>query len=70
MNSSENKPEQNPAHWAWGMFYFNRNDPRVFVDKPNPEYGITLNFAHPKTYGFLLILFLFFGFIVYMIGRK
>lgn len=70
MNSLEKKPEQNPAHWTWGMFYFNRNDPRVFVDKPNPNYGTTVNFARPRTYLFLLLAILFFGFVVWMIEHK
>lgn len=66
----ENKPEQDRKNWIWGMFYFNPNDPRVFVDKPNPNYGITMNFARPKAYGFLLLLSGFFGFVLWMIGRK
>ncbi|MBS1534298.1 MAG: hypothetical protein JST78_04405 [Bacteroidetes bacterium] len=69
MNSSD-KPELNTKNWIWSLFYFNKNDQRIFVDKPNPNDGITLNFAQPKTYGFLLLVFAFFGFILYMIERK
>ncbi len=32
--------------------------------------GTTLNFAHSKSYGILLLTFSFFGFIVYMITHN
>ncbi|WP_284651852.1 DUF5808 domain-containing protein [Flavobacterium terrisoli] len=57
-------------NWKFGLFYFNKEDQRVFVEKPNPNYGITLNFANPKAYVALLLAALFFGFIVYMITKK
>lgn len=40
-------------YWKGGLFYFNRNDPSVFVEK---RFGIgyTLNFAHPI--GYLIII--------------
>lgn len=59
-----------PKNWKWGIFYFNKKDKRIFVDKPNPNLGTTLNFAHPKSYLVLLIAILFFGFIVFMITKK
>lgn len=62
--------EQDPKNWKLGNFYFNKKDKRVFVEKPNPEDGITVNFASPKTYLILLISCLFFGFILYMINKN
>lgn len=44
----------NPDHYKWGLFYFNREDPRVIVPKINKWMGWTLNFASPFSY--LLIL--------------
>jgi len=40
-------------YWKGGLFYFNRNDPSIFVEK---RFGVgwTLNFANPK--GYLLVL--------------
>lgn len=40
------------SHWKGGLFYFNKNDPSIFVEK---RFGIgwTLNFANPI--GYLLI---------------
>lgn len=58
----------NPKYWKiFGLFYYNKEDDRLIVDKPNPNYGTTLNFAHRKSYIFLLIMFAFFGFVGYMI---
>lgn len=40
-------------YWKGGLFYFNKNDPSIFVEK---RFGVgwTLNFANPK--GYLLVL--------------
>ncbi len=62
---------KNPKYWKLkGLFYYNKEDERIMVDKQNPNYGTTLNFAHKKAYLFLLLIFVFFGFIVYMITKK
>jgi uncharacterized membrane protein len=39
-----------PGNYKWGLFYFNREDPRVFIPKRNPGFGWTLNFASPFSY--------------------
>lgn len=41
------------AYWKGGLFYFNKNDPSIFVEK---RFGVgwTLNFANPL--GYLLVL--------------
>jgi uncharacterized membrane protein len=57
-------------NWKWGSLYFNKNDKRIFIEKPDPAYGFTLNFANPKSYLVILIATLFFGFIVYMITKN
>ena len=68
----KNKPSNRdePSHYKWRLFYYNKNDKRIFVDKPNPSYGTTLNFANPKAYLVLLIAALFFGFILYKVSGK
>lgn len=40
-------------YWKGGLFYFNKNDPSIFVEK---RFGVgwTLNFANPK--GYLIII--------------
>lgn len=62
---------KNPKYWKLkGLIYYNKEDERIIVDKRNPKYGTTLNFAHPKSYFVLLLALVFFGFIVFMITRK
>lgn len=38
--------------WKWGLFYVNKNDPAILVEK-RVGIGWTFNFAHPGTYFFL-----------------
>jgi uncharacterized membrane protein len=61
--------EQNQWHndsknWKLGLFYFNKNDERVFVEKRITWTGITLNFANPKSYLVVAVAIWFFGFIL------
>lgn len=49
----------NPDNWKWGVFYYNKNDDRLFVPKRIPELGVTINFAHPYSRLTSLIIFLF-----------
>ncbi|WP_396145678.1 DUF5808 domain-containing protein [Flavobacterium sp.] len=59
---------KDPNNWKWGLFYYNKEDNRLLVDKRNPNLGATINFAHPKSYLFLIGMACFFGFIIYMIS--
>jgi uncharacterized membrane protein len=70
-----NKEQEDSWHkdsknWKLGIFYCNKNDKRVFIDKRNPNFGTTLNFGNPKAYPAIFLALLFFGFIVYMITTK
>jgi uncharacterized membrane protein len=65
-----NSWHKNKKNWKLGIFYFNKEDKRLIVDKPNPNYGSTLNFANKKSYSFLILCMIFFGFIVYMITQN
>lgn len=57
--TSPASPNDADEYWKAGMFYYNRNDPALFVPK---RFGIgtTLNFGHPKalaiTIGFILFI--------------
>lgn len=45
--------------WIGGIFYFNPDDPRIFVPKKIKWLGWTLNFAHPVSIvivGIILII--------------
>ena len=41
-------------YWKWGLFYCCRKDPRKVV-ATKLRLGITLNLAHPSTYGAVLL---------------
>lgn len=58
---------KNPKNWKWKLFYYNKEDHRLIVDKPNPNFGSTFNFAHPKSYLFFVGMASFFGFVIFMI---
>ena len=49
-------PTQNPENYKWNTFYFNRNDPRVFVQKRLPMMGFGLNFARSESYAVIIIM--------------
>jgi uncharacterized membrane protein len=67
----EDSFHKDPKNWKFfGAFYYCKADRRLVIDKPNPNYGTTLNFAHPKSYLFLGLCLLFFGFVGYMITRN
>ena len=41
------EPTYDDANWEWGIFYFCRDDKRMFPPKPNGM-GWTINFANAK----------------------
>ena len=64
------KWKKDPNNWIWGIFYFNKEDKRLFVSKKAEWRGMTLNFANPKWILFMIGFVLFYSFIAYMISRK
>lgn len=36
-----------PNNWKWGVFYFNKDDKRIFPPKKIKLLGWTVNFANP-----------------------
>ena len=54
-----NEWHQDLSNWKWGMFYVNKQDPRVWLPKRNPVMGWTLNFAHRSSYWWLFGLTIF-----------
>ncbi|MGH9430637.1 MAG: DUF5808 domain-containing protein [Terriglobia bacterium] len=49
------KSRQNRRYWKAGMFYVNREDPSIFVEKIEGV-GYTLNFGHPAAWLFFAVL--------------
>lgn len=60
--SSHNNDWNSDEFWIWGIFYYNKDDKRLFPPKRNPWMGYTTNFANPKS---VLALF---AFIVFLLG--
>ncbi len=38
---------KDPSNWKWGLFYYNKNDKRIFPPKRMATFGWTVNFANP-----------------------
>jgi uncharacterized membrane protein len=49
---------QNPNCWKLGIFYFNKEDKRIFPPKRIKQMGWTINFAHWQAWFILFIIFL------------
>ncbi|MES2679838.1 MAG: DUF5808 domain-containing protein [Bacteroidota bacterium] len=45
----EDQWRKDPSKWIWGLFYFNRDDKRLFPPKKQPFMGWTVNFANPNS---------------------
>ena len=64
------RPEQNPEHWKWGIFYYNKDDKRIFPPKRNPAFGWTVNFANPKSVFVLILMSIAFYLLIHFIESK
>ncbi|MGZ3864161.1 MAG: DUF5808 domain-containing protein [Bacteroidia bacterium] len=50
MEQGDKKPDlwnNDPSKWVFGIFYFNKDDKRIFPPKRLPFLGWTINFANP-----------------------
>ena len=56
--------------WIWGIFYYNKEDSRIFPPKRIPWMGWTVNFANWKSIAALIAMLAFFCFVVFMIYRS
>ena len=70
MSKPYNDWQDNNDYWIWGIFYYNKEDKRLFPPKRNPWMGFTTNFANPKSVLALLVFMAFFVFVIAMIERK
>jgi uncharacterized membrane protein len=70
MSKPYNDWQDNNDYWIWGIFYYNKEDKRLFPPKRNPWMGFTTNFANPKSVLALVLFLAFFLFIIAMIDKK
>jgi len=61
---------KDPNNWILGIFYYNKEDLRVFPPKKNEDMGSTINFANPKSILALLMAMAFFGMVIFFILNK
>lgn len=47
-----------PSKWILGVFYYNKDDKRIFPPKRIPWMGWTINFANPYSILFMIGLIL------------
>ncbi|WP_225872663.1 DUF5808 domain-containing protein [Pedobacter frigoris] len=59
-------------YWKLGLFYYNPDDPAVFVEK-RFGIGFDFNWAHRKSYYYLIMILcgtiLFTGLVTYLVGK-
>lgn len=64
------KWKKDPNNWIWGLFYFNKDDKRLFVSKKIEWMGTTLNFANKNWIIHMVLFISFFSFVLFMILRN
>jgi uncharacterized membrane protein len=52
----QNKWQNDPDKWVWGIFYYNPEDSRLFPPKRIKELGWTINFANPNAVFLVIVL--------------
>ena len=69
--SEETKKQwhQDPNNWIWGLFYYNKEDKRIFPPKRIAWMGWTVNFANPKSVSALLVI-LFLAAIIVLLQKQ
>ncbi|MDB5228587.1 MAG: hypothetical protein JWN78_2780 [Bacteroidota bacterium] len=62
-----NMSEDNDKYYKWYIFYYNPEDPRLFVPKRIAWTGWSLNFANPYAYLVLAISLFILGLTSYFL---
>lgn len=61
------KWSEDPSNWKWGMFYYCREDQRIFPPKRIPWMGWTINFANTKSViAFIVLLIIALGLTLFL----
>lgn len=62
---TKEKWHNDPDNWIWGVFYYCKEDPRIFPPKRIEWMGWTINFANPRSVLAFLGIMAFFIFLLY-----
>ena len=65
--TDQNFDHKESKYWKWGLFYYNKQDKRIFPPKRQEWMGWTVNFANPKSILAFLIFFVLILSFVYFI---
>ncbi len=57
-----NSVDKEPSHWKFGLFYYNKEDKRIFPPK-RFGFGWTVNFANPLSVSVFLLILIIIGLI-------
>lgn len=57
-----NNVDKESSHWKFGLFYYNKEDKRIFSPK-RFELGWTVNFANPLSVSVFLLILIIIGLI-------
>lgn len=55
-----NSVDKEPSHWKFGLFYYNKQDKRIFPPK-RFGFGWTINFANPLSVSAFLLILMIIG---------
>lgn len=61
-NNAENqdKWQNDPEKWIWGIFYYNTEDNRLFPPKKIKQLGWTINFGNPNSVFLIIVIIAIF----------
>lgn len=62
-------PDNDSQHWKFGLFYYNKEDKRLFPPK-RYGWGWTVNFANPLSISALLLILIAIGLITWLLPKQ
>ncbi|MFN9113863.1 MAG: DUF5808 domain-containing protein, partial [Bacteroidota bacterium] len=62
--------QKDPKNWKLGIFYYNKEDKRIFPPKRIASMGFTVNFANTKSVVAFALFAAFFAVMIYLITNK
>ncbi|WEK68685.1 MAG: DUF5808 domain-containing protein [Candidatus Chryseobacterium colombiense] len=63
-----NNEDKESSHWKFGLFYYNKEDKRIFPPK-RFGYGWTINFANPLSISAFLLILVIIGVISLLLNK-
>ncbi|WP_326981676.1 DUF5808 domain-containing protein [Chryseobacterium sp. MYb264] len=64
-----NSFDKDSEHWKFGLFYYNKEDKRIFPPK-RFGWGWTVNFANPLSVSVFLLILIAIGIITWLLPKQ